>query len=103
MPSNQRTRGECVFCGRELTNGGFIRHLKSCKKRQEAIQNAQIGRSQILYHLQIKNAWSSDFWLHLEMNGMAPLEDLDDYLRVIWLECCGHLSNFTSGHKRWGQ
>jgi endogenous inhibitor of DNA gyrase (YacG/DUF329 family) len=102
MPSNQRIRGECVFCGRELTNGGFSRHLRTCGKRQEAIQNAQDGRIQMLYHLQIRNAYASDFWLHLEMNGTAELADLDDYLRVIWLECCGHLSQISVGRKRWG-
>lgn len=34
------------------------------------------------------------------MNGSAPLEKLDTYLRAIWLECCGHLSKFTIGG--WG-
>ncbi len=102
MPSRQRTRGECVFCGRELTNGGFIRHLKSCDKRQVTIQNTEVGQSQTLYHLQIKNAYASDFWLHLEMKGTATLANLDSYLRTIWLECCGHLSQFTPGRVRWG-
>jgi hypothetical protein len=80
--------------------------LEACEKRQEAIQTAnqnnQNGRSQTLYHLQIKNAWASDFWLHLEMNSTATLADLDRYLRAIWLECCGHLSQFISGRERWG-
>jgi hypothetical protein len=106
MPSNQRTRGDCVFCGRELTNGGLIRHLKTCSKRQEAIQtrnqNKIADRSGVLYHLQIRNAHLSDFWLHLEINGSAALGDLDAYLRTIWLECCGHLSQFTHGRERWG-
>jgi len=34
------------------------------------------------------------------MRGSAPLEKLDAYLRSIWLECCGHLSQFTVGG--WG-
>jgi hypothetical protein len=28
------------------------------------------------------------------------LDDLDHYLRAIWLECCDHLSQFS--YKRWG-
>ncbi len=28
------------------------------------------------------------------MNAGATLADLDDFLRGIWLECCGHLSSF---------
>ena len=31
------------------------------------------------------------------MKGSATLGDLDDYLRAIWLECCGHLSQFSIG------
>jgi hypothetical protein len=34
------------------------------------------------------------------MVGSASLEKLDFYLRAIWLECCGHLSEFTIGG--WG-
>jgi hypothetical protein len=55
------------------------------------------GKDQVLYHLQVRDAWSGDFWLHLEMNGSATLMDLDRYLRAIWLECCGHLSQFSIG------
>jgi hypothetical protein len=31
------------------------------------------------------------------MKGTATLGDLDHYLRAIWLECCGHLSQFSIG------
>lgn len=31
------------------------------------------------------------------MPGWQKLEQLDSYLRAIWLECCGHLSGFTIG------
>ncbi len=54
----------------------------------------------VLYHLQVRNAYISDFWLHLEMNGRATLKELDQYLRAIWLECCGHISQFSVGS--WG-
>jgi hypothetical protein len=30
-------------------------------------------------------------------NDSASLDDLDRYLRTIWLECCGHLSRFSIG------
>ena len=87
-----------------MTKGGLANHLKKCGKRQEAINVADsqaTKRKQKLYHLQIQDAWSSAFWLHIEVNGTARLVDLDEYLRAIWLECCGHLSQFSVG-KRWG-
>jgi hypothetical protein len=47
--------------------------------------------------LRVQDAVDKDFWLDLEMVGSAKLGKLDDYLRAIWLECCGHLSQFTIG------
>ncbi len=99
MPRRKQTRGECVFCKRQMTKGGLSKHLSTCEKRQEAINkaNKKSGKAQELYHLRVQDAWQGDFWLHLEMNGTAKLKDLDNYLRAIWLECCGHMSQFSLG------
>lgn len=102
MARRQQTRGDCVFCGREMTRGGLVKHLKSCPKRLEAQATAS-GREQTLYHLLIQDAWGGYYWLHLEMRGDANLEALDEYLRAIWLECCDHLSAFRIGPYRYTQ
>lgn len=99
MARKKQTKGACVFCGREMTKGGLSRHLKTCAKRQTAIADADAGKGKIenIYHLKVQDAWGGDYWLHLEMRASAKLIDLDDYLRAIWLECCGHLSHFAVG------
>ncbi len=99
MARKQQTRGKCVFCDREMTRSGLARHLRICPQRQEAINaaNQASGSDQPIYHLQVQDEWGGDFWLHLEMKGSATLDDLDSYLRTIWLECCGHLSQFSVG------
>jgi len=99
MAKRKQTRGTCAFCGREMTRSGLGRHLRTCRNRQEAIQAAdrEAGRAEMLYHLQVQDAWGGAYWLHLEMKGSARLVDLDRYLRAIWLECCGHLSRFSFG------
>ena len=101
MSGRKQSRGDCVFCGRNLTKSGLSRHLKSCPARQQAIDSApkrtRGGKALQLYHLLVQDAGAPDFWLHLEMPGRAQLEDLDYYLRAIWLECCGHLSQFSVG------
>jgi len=51
--------------------------------------------------LRVQDAYLKDFWLDLEMRGSATLTKLDEYLRAIWLECCGHLGEFTIGG--WGR
>lgn len=103
--ARQQTRGDCLYCGREMARGSMAAHLKSCAKRLEAQAAAEKTRrrKQPLYHLQVQDAWEGAFWLHLEMRGEATLEDLDHYLREIWLECCGHLSAFEIGDVRYTQ
>jgi hypothetical protein len=99
MARKKQTRGKCTFCGKEMTRGGLARHLPACKERTEAIRVAdqKPGPAENILHLQVQDAWGGDYWLHLEMEGSATLADLDHYLRAIWLECCGHLSQFSIG------
>ena len=35
------------------------------------------------------------YWLELAVRADTTLRQLDDFLRGVWLECCGHLSEFT--------
>ncbi|MEX2281231.1 MAG: hypothetical protein WEE89_01960, partial [Gemmatimonadota bacterium] len=35
--------------------------------------------------------------LHLEVAGSASMQVLDGYLRKIWLDCCGHSSQWSMG------
>lgn len=100
MARRKQSRGNCVFCGKEMTRGGLARHLPACAKRQEATRAADAqkkGKTQPVFQLQVQDAWGGFFWLHLEITGTAKMRDLDNYLRAIWLECCGHLSEFSIG------
>jgi hypothetical protein len=71
------------------------RHLQACKVRQAAIAD-QPPKTR-LFHLAVEG--SPYHWLHLEVPATATLRDLDQFLRDIWLECCGHLSMFRIGGK----
>lgn len=99
MSGRTQSRGECKYCGALIARGGARRHLESCAKRRAAIAEAETsgGAAEPLLHLRVVNADSSAFWLDLEMRGTASLKTLDTYLRAIWLECCGHLSRFSTG------
>jgi hypothetical protein len=78
------------------------KHLAACAERQAVIVKADRARrpAEKLVHLQVRDAFGGPYWLNLEMNGSATLKDLDYYLRAIWLECCGHMSQFSIGG--WG-
>lgn len=97
MPA--QSRGTCAYCGYETTKGAMARHLDKCPVRQERIAAAAQGKikPETIYHLRAQDAHAKNFWLDLEVNGSAKLQDIDRYLRAIWLECCGHLSQFSVG------
>ncbi len=74
MSQRKQSQGACAFCGQEMTKSGISRHLKNCIQLQEAIKasesNQKAGPKQRLYHMQIQDAWSSNYWLHLEITVM---------------------------------
>jgi hypothetical protein len=97
--AGKQSKGTCAYCSKEFSKAGMTKHLATCPQRQEAIAKAETkkGTSESLYHLRIQDAYQRGFWLDLEMRGTKTLKDLDDYLRAIWLECCGHMSEFFLG------
>ncbi|MFC1972669.1 hypothetical protein ACFLVE_04630 [Chloroflexota bacterium] len=103
MAQKTQSKGQCTYCREEFTKGGMIKHLSSCPQRLEAITVAEQlpQATENLYHLRIQDAGHGDYWLDLEVRGSATLQQMDKYLRVIWLECCGHLSRFSIG-SAWG-
>ena len=79
MSPSKQSRGKCGYCSREFAKGGMLRHLSSCRQRKETIAvSGQTRDSRVgLVHLRVSDAWNSDFWLDLEMEGSATLRDLD--------------------------
>lgn len=104
MARVKQSKGKCAHCGIEIAKGGVTRHLSACAAWKELLTKAERKKSasQTLYHLRIQAVGSPQFWLDLEMRGSSALEYLDQYLRAIWLDCCGHMSQFISG-RRWGE
>jgi hypothetical protein len=47
------------------------------------------------FHLLVEGRYIKDYWLRLEVPAATSLQNLDRFLRGIWLECCGHMSAFT--------
>ncbi len=97
MVNKKQLKGKCLYCAGEITKSEAARHLAGCRRRQETISKAgnQKGQSETLYHLRVQAIGLEEFWLDLEMCASATLKNLDDYLKAIWLECCGHMSQFS--------
>jgi hypothetical protein len=89
-----KNEGLCRFCLKRFSGRGISRHLASCraKKQSDEADASRATRLTPIYHIRV---WGySPFWLHLEVKATATLTELDEFLRAIWLECCGHLSEF---------
>jgi len=99
MPRGKQSKGRCSFCGTILAKNGAIKHIGTCAHWKEAVEKAEVkkGKSEYLYQIRAQANGAPQFWLDLEIRGSATLKKLDDYLRKIWLECCGHMSQFYLG------
>jgi hypothetical protein len=89
--------GTCESCGARKSKGAMVAHLKSCLPRQ--LRSGGSADSAVVL-LRTQAAGSPAFWLDLAVKGDAKLKDVDRFLRRIWLECCGHMSEFYSGSRR---
>ncbi len=90
------SRGTCSLCGGNFSKAAMIKHLKTCQasfapSTSKAATSTQPVR---YYHLLVQGRYDSEYWLHLAARANATLTSLDSFLRNIWLECCGHLSQF---------
>ncbi len=95
-------RGTCQLCGKEYTSSGIAKHLRSCINRQY-VEHALVDQPVSYMWVSIRDAYDPDFWMHVLVDEEATLELVDAFLRGVWLECCGHLSEFNVGEQTFGQ
>lgn len=79
------TKGNCYLCGVELGKTAMKNHILKC-------HGGETGQECRL--LKIEGANDKDYWLYVDIPVDKTLNALDDFLRRIWLECCGHMSEF---------
>lgn len=89
----QKIKGKCKYCAKEYTYSYMSRHLAACKERSAAEAGTGTKKSGY-FELAVYPRYGRDYWLFVEIDEKATLKDLDDFLRDIWLECCGHMSAF---------
>lgn len=81
--------GTCFLCNQDVSHRTITKHIGKCLAND--LSHQLVEKEKILL---IKVYSGKSFWLYIEINGSSNLEDLDSYLRGIWLECCGHMSQF---------
>lgn len=89
-----KSEGICLYCKEKILKAGVNRHLQ--KHLADKTKNNKAGKS-FLIKIEANSSWkSSPYFLSLWIDGEATIGDIDDFLRGIWLECCGHMSSFTN-------
>ena len=90
--------GVCGLCGGTFGKRAMTKHMTSCVKEKanaEMSSSKQKPKSVKLFHIVAEGRYQPEYWIHIAAPTQAKLENLDGFLRNIWVECCGHLSSFT--------
>ncbi len=95
----QVPKSNCLLCNGKFSARGMGRHLSACLKKHTPKDKNTLARKYCF--LSVRAAYNNNYFLFLLVSQNATLEDLDDYLRKTWLECCGHMSSFSYG--KWGE
>jgi len=82
--AKSNTNGNCYICGAEAGKTVMKNH----------ILKAHDGGDEPCFVLVIEGAYNPDYWLIVDIALDKSLSALDTFLRKIWLECCGHMSEF---------
>lgn len=90
--------GRCGLCGSTVEKSRMTRHIGACLRKAGLVSDSEGIKT---FHIVVEGDDRPQYWMHLQVPGEAILQDLDSFLRDIWLECCGHLSEFTIEGKRY--
>jgi len=86
-----KSEGKCLYCDKTTSKGGINRHVETHLKKM-AVTSAE-GKQ--YFHIRVD---AGLMFLQLLISGNSTFKKLDGFLRQIWLECCGHMSQFGN----WG-
>ena len=98
MEQNPKSEGKCLFCGEAFAKAGIIRHLQG--HLQQQVEKGKPGQSYLVKVEPRSKRDSARYFLSLWVDSSATMQDVDAFLRAVWLECCGHLSAFTNPKNR---
>ncbi len=89
-----KTKGKCTKCGEIFNPTKASAHLLECVASSPSLSQAITDG----YLVRVSGADQPNlYWMFIALPKDASLGQLDQFLRDIWLECCGHLSEFTIG------
>ncbi|MBB6623514.1 SEC-C domain-containing protein [Clostridium gasigenes] len=89
--------GKCYCCGKDIDGKTAKRHILSCKSRlnniEEYLNKSKIKKDKFIIKM-VDKYMPSVYSIYLSIDKDTTLRSLDTFLRDVWMECCGHLSEF---------
>lgn len=90
-------KAKCYYCNKELTERTIKKHMKNCSEMKKSIDEKRIDdkeqRNQFIIAIKPEYA-GNEYCVYLSIAGTLGLVHMDQFIRDIWVECCGHLSSF---------
>ncbi len=83
----------CNSCGQVFGKVAIKKHLERCVVKEGKGNAADT----IVFWIRVQGYYQKEYCMYLDISANASLNDLDQFLRDTWLECCGHLSMFKIG------
>jgi len=93
-PKSPKKHVKCNICGQVFAGKKILEHILECRAENPLPRGA--AQTQI-HTLIVYSPDYPEYVLFLETAGTTKLSALDKFLRDIWLECCGHMSQFDNG------
>jgi hypothetical protein len=81
------SNGNCFICGKTAGKTAIKNHV---------LKDHNNGDEQC-HLIKAEGAYDKNYWLFFTASHNSSLSTVDEFLRDIWCECCGHLSAFYSG------
>ena len=89
----KKSNGNCFICKKAISKVAIKNHILTAHNSGE-----EEG-----YLLKAEGAYDKDFWIYFSVPIDSTLSHIDKFLRQIWCECCGHLSQFYIGRHTIGK
>ncbi|MDI6767368.1 MAG: hypothetical protein QME52_11145 [Bacteroidota bacterium] len=87
------TNGICTYCNTEISKNSrsILSHLTNCQGKHPAEKSDGVDYVLML----IQGRYSPGYWLVIKAKPDIPMKKIDTFIRDIWVECCGHCSEFS--------
>ena len=92
-------KGKCYYCNKIVSKSGVKKHIDAFKEKKFLLEGTASHEKTQYFHLMVDGKYLPEYWLYLKIKRTAKFKELDDFLRLIWVDCCGHLSAFRIANR----